>query len=114
MDLTPQELAALRNVIIRAVNDCHDILAAAAKRGMIERGFVGKSLPSPDPTTRPALAPLEPRLAYSLKDAARALSISRTTLWRMVRNGQLDVRRIGHRTLVMAEAIRALLDRPTR
>lgn len=49
-------------------------------------------------------------LAYSIEDAARALSIGRTNLYRFINEGKLEVRKLGGRTLVPAESLRRLID----
>lgn len=55
--------------------------------------------------TFPELVPL----AYSVKEAARALSIGRTRLYELINTGQLRAFKLGRRTLVPREAILALL-----
>jgi excisionase family DNA binding protein len=51
-----------------------------------------------------------PKLAYSISEACEALSLGRTTIFGLIRRGELRVVRIGNRTLVTAEALRALLN----
>lgn len=41
-----------------------------------------------------------PRLAYCVEDAAIALSIGRTRVWQLIREGHLNAIRIGGRTLI--------------
>ncbi len=49
-------------------------------------------------------------IAYSIKDAVRVSSLSRTTLFRLAKLGKLDVRQIGSRRLIMADSLRKVLD----
>lgn len=52
---------------------------------------------------------LEP-LAYSIEEACRVSSLGRTNLYRFIREGKLDVRKLGGRTLVPAASLRRLID----
>lgn len=60
------------------------------------------------PVTSPAPPPTMPpeKLAYTMKEAAAALGIGRTTLWRAVSEGQLAALKLGSRTLIPADALR--------
>lgn len=49
------------------------------------------------------------KLAYSIKEACKATSLSRTTLYSHVAAGRLRVVRIGGRTIIPAESLRAFL-----
>lgn len=53
----------------------------------------------------PSLA--DNRLAMGPAEAARALGVSRATLWRLLAAGALQARRSGARTLVDAESVRS-------
>ena len=44
----------------------------------------------------------------SVPDACKALSIKRSTLYRMLKSGELEHRKLGRRTLIPAAAIRAI------
>lgn len=59
---------------------------------------------SPHPTD--ALLPL----AYSVTEACKVSSIGRTTLYELINSGQLEVRKIGKRTLITARSLRALIE----
>jgi len=50
-------------------------------------------------------------LAYSIRDAATALGIGRTTLYRLIQDGQLAVVKVGARTLIPAGSLVVILDR---
>jgi len=50
-------------------------------------------------------------LAFSLREAATALGVGRSTLYHLIRDGQLAVVKVGNRTLVEASALAAFMDR---
>lgn len=50
------------------------------------------------------------KLAYSIKEACKATSLSRTTIYSHVAAGRLHVVRIGGRTIIPAESLRAFLN----
>ena len=52
---------------------------------------------------------MEP-LALSPTDAARALSVGRSTLYRLINEGQLETTKIGTRTLVTTRSVKALAE----
>lgn len=56
-----------------------------------------------------AVQPNANRRAYSVKDAAAACGLSRSTLYRLIGEGQLTPVRLGGRTLLPAEQIEKLL-----
>ncbi len=45
-----------------------------------------------------------------IKDAARSIGIGRTTIYKLIAQGKLETFKIGRRTLVTTESIRALVD----
>lgn len=49
-------------------------------------------------------------LALSIPDAAAALGIGRSTIYKSISAGNLRVVRIGRRTLIPVSALRALID----
>ena len=49
-------------------------------------------------------------LAYSIKEASRATSLGRTRLYQLIAAGQLEVVKIGSRTLIPAHALHKLLE----
>lgn len=49
------------------------------------------------------------KLAYSINDTARALSVGRTSIYVMIADGRLDAFKLGRRTLVKGESIRRLV-----
>lgn len=46
------------------------------------------------------------KLAYTVKEAATALGIGRTTVWRAISEGELAAVKLGSRTLIPSEALR--------
>ncbi|MEQ9326122.1 MAG: helix-turn-helix domain-containing protein [Rhodospirillales bacterium] len=46
----------------------------------------------------------------SVKDAAASLSIGQTKTWALIKDGHLKTTRIGGRTLVRADSLRALAE----
>lgn len=49
------------------------------------------------------------KLAYSIKETAAASTLSVSTIYNHIAAGRLRVTRVGGRTLVSAEALRALI-----
>jgi hypothetical protein len=52
---------------------------------------------------------LEP-IAFSIKDAIRVSSLSRTTLYRLHKAGRLEIRTVGARKLVMADSLKRVIE----
>lgn len=48
-------------------------------------------------------------LAISINDAAKALSLGRTSIYAMIADGRLEAFKLGRRTLVKAESVRRLV-----
>jgi excisionase family DNA binding protein len=53
------------------------------------------------------------KLAFTIEEAARALSVSRTTIYEMIGANMIFTKKIGRRRVVPAEELRALLARPS-
>jgi excisionase family DNA binding protein len=49
-------------------------------------------------------------LAASINETARALSLGRTSVYALIREGRLETVKLGRRTLVKVASIRRLLD----
>lgn len=49
------------------------------------------------------------KLAYSINEAANALSVGRTSIYAMISQGRLDAFKLGRRTLIKAESIKLLV-----
>jgi excisionase family DNA binding protein len=112
MDLTPQDIWTLRNIIVRAVTDCQEVLSGAARRAKAaEAKPPGSSASSPAAVPAWPLPPPEPRLAYSVQEAADGLNLSRSTLYKLIKQGDLQVLHIGGRTLIEVASMDALLAR---
>lgn len=50
------------------------------------------------------------KLAYSIKEACEASSLGRTSIYAFIKTGRLQVRRIGGRTIILADSLRALIE----
>ena len=50
-----------------------------------------------------------PKLAYSVKEACKASSLGRTTIYAHIASGRLKVRRIGGRTVIPSDSLLALI-----
>lgn len=51
-----------------------------------------------------------PKLAYSVTDAANALSIGRSKLYELIAEGRVETRKIGSRTVIPARSLHRLLE----
>jgi len=56
---------------------------------------------------------MEP-LATSINDAAKALSLGRTSIYALIKEGRLETVKLGRRTLIKTASIRALVGGPAR
>lgn len=50
-----------------------------------------------------------PKLAYSIREAVRATSLARSTIYNHISSGRLKAIRIGGRTVIPADSLHALL-----
>lgn len=48
-------------------------------------------------------------IATSVNDAAKALGIGRTSIYRLIREGRLETVKLGRRTLIRTESIRRIV-----
>ncbi|WP_426257473.1 helix-turn-helix domain-containing protein [Sphingomonas sp. DC1600-2] len=49
-------------------------------------------------------------VTISIKETTEALGIGRTTAYQLIRDGRLEVIKLGRRTLVKADSLRRLVD----
>ena len=49
-------------------------------------------------------------IATSINDAAKALSLGRTSIYALIREGRLETIKLGRRTLIKVESVRRLLE----
>jgi len=49
-------------------------------------------------------------LATSINETAKALSLGRTTIYALIKEGRLETVKLGRRTLVKTDSIRRLLE----
>lgn len=68
-----------------------------------------KPVPEAEVTPPPAPPPEVPpeKLAFTLKEAATALGVSKSTLYKALADGKLTAIKLGNRTLIPAEALKA-------
>lgn len=52
-----------------------------------------------------------PKLAFTILEACHAIGIGRSKLYELIAQGRLETRKIGSRTLIPADSLRALLER---
>lgn len=52
-------------------------------------------------------------LAYSVKEACKVTSLGRTYLYLLIKEGRLEVRKIGNRTIIPAASLHALIESGT-
>ncbi|MGE0742299.1 MAG: helix-turn-helix domain-containing protein [Hyphomonadaceae bacterium] len=67
---------------------------------------------APPPAPPPVIALPPEKLAYGIKEAASALGVSKTTIWRAMKEGKLSAVKVGNRTLIKTEALQAWLSAP--
>ena len=51
-----------------------------------------------------------PKLAYSIPEAANAISIGRSKLYELIAAGTIETRKIGKRTVIPAQSLYRLLE----
>ncbi len=49
-------------------------------------------------------------LAYSISEACKVSSFGRTYLYQLIKEGRLEARKVGRRTLVTTRSLRALIE----
>ena len=54
--------------------------------------------------------PDNPKLAYSIPEAATAISIGRSKLYELIAEGRVETRKIGKRTVIPAASLHRLLE----
>lgn len=50
-----------------------------------------------------------PKLAFTIAEACHAVGLGRSKIYELIGQGQLETRKIGSRTLIPAESLRALI-----
>jgi len=106
------QMAQMKHRDARVSAMCQHLRAAVDVWEEIAQHPFEKEVPEPPPPPMPAPpAPIvsSERLAFGLKEAATALGISRATLWRAIKNGQLASIKLGNRTLIAREVLQTWL-----
>ncbi|MDK4807786.1 MAG: helix-turn-helix domain-containing protein [Novosphingobium aromaticivorans] len=49
-------------------------------------------------------------LAYSISEACRVSSLGKTYLYALIKDGKLTSRKVGNRTLILADSLRRLIE----
>ncbi len=63
--------------------------------------------PASQPVAAPPYEPPPEKLAFTLKEASAAIGVGRTTLYAAIADGRLLALKMGNRTLIPAESLRA-------
>jgi excisionase family DNA binding protein len=92
--------------LIEMADECDD-RARNVESAINERPSGIKLSPLPQRSSE-----IEP-LTRSIKDAGKLLGLSRTTIYRLIGEGQLETVRIGNRTLIKSASIRSLVEIPS-
>ncbi|WP_313453168.1 helix-turn-helix domain-containing protein [Brevundimonas sp.] len=50
------------------------------------------------------------KLAYGIEEAAQAISVGKSTIWRWIHDGRVKTIKLGGRTLIRREELMRLLD----
>lgn len=50
-----------------------------------------------------------PKLAFSIAEACHSIGIGRSKLYQLIGEGRVETRKIGSRTIIPAESLRALI-----
>ncbi len=88
---------ALHDVVVRAVREA---LSDPQTLSLLVEALATRA----GEQDRPSETPVG-RMAYSVKEACKNLSIGRSTLYRAIKSGQLRSIRIGARTVIRAEEL---------
>lgn len=51
-----------------------------------------------------------PPLAYSIQDAVKVSTLSRPRIYQLISQGKLTARKIGRRTIILADSLRNLIE----
>ncbi len=114
------QIAQMKHRDPRIGEFCRHLRAAIdVREDMALRPYQPPEPPAPEPVAKaPPPAPPPPpvipteRITYTVKDAAAAIGISRTTIWAAISDGRLAAYKLGQRTLIPAESLRAWVSTP--
>jgi excisionase family DNA binding protein len=98
-----------------SMTDSADQLAAAIRQVVadaVQAALKAQSVPEPPPLKPPKPVDEWPpeRMLYPLREIQQKLSISRSTVYQLVGDGQLASVKIGHRRFVTAAALHAYIE----
>ena len=93
----------LRQRLTAMAGECDDRARSAESPG---HGARTESKLSPPSQPREMVEPL----VLSIKDATRLIGLSRSTIYKMIGDGQLETIKIGRRTLIRTASIRSLVE----
>lgn len=65
--------------------------------------------PTPEPAT-PIIQPAPSKLLYNIIDTARVLGIGRSSVYHLLKNGQLPFVKLGRRTLIPVQTLQTLVN----
>jgi excisionase family DNA binding protein len=92
----------IRRGLTYLADECDDRARQAEDRADAPR------MERPVPLPQPSRA-IEP-LTLSIKDTGRVLGLGRSTIYRLIGDGQLETIKVGNRTLIKTASIRSLVD----
>jgi excisionase family DNA binding protein len=72
----------------------------------------GAVRPGATRAVKPRPAPRPDALAYRINDACELIGIGRTTAYKLIAEGRLEVTRAAGRVLIVGDSLRALLTSP--
>lgn len=95
---------------LRAAIDIFEQIASVPFQREEEQPIMPPAPPEPSTSLQTVIVevpkPQPDKLAYTIKEAASALGIGRTTIYAAIRDGKIPAVKLGHRTLIPAEDIR--------
>jgi excisionase family DNA binding protein len=77
---------------------------------MRKPGRPRKAVPDSDVTNSSPHAPTVQQVAYGIREAADVLGISRSSVYKLIKEKQLSVVKLGKRALIPVREIQALID----
>lgn len=66
---------------------------------------------NPNPITKPKRTSVSEKLAYTIPEAVSATGLGRTTIYELIKRGELPLVKVGSRSLVRRQDLEAMLER---